>query len=69
MRPEKEPAWTGSLRSRAKLAAFLYMIPILVFLVIGIITGDRVILIGGVLALIGNVGYFVATMRDTRDDP
>lgn len=69
MHPEKEPIWTASLRSHAKWSAFLYMIPILVFLIIGIITGHRMVLIGGVLALIGNIGYFVAMMRDTRDDP
>lgn len=58
-----------TLRFRAKIAALLYTFPILALLIIGIVTSHHMIIIGAVIALIGNVGYFVATMRDTRHDP
>lgn len=67
MVPNERQGWT--LRSRAKVATLLYTVAILVFLIIGIVASHRMIVIGAVIALIGNVGYFVATMRDTRDDP
>jgi hypothetical protein len=51
------------------IAALLYTFPILAFLIIGIATNHRMIIIGAVIALIGNVGYFMATMRDTRHGP
>lgn len=50
-------------RQRSRWIAGLYTLPIIVFLVIGIYTGHPMVLLGGILALVGNVGYLVSTEK------